>query len=1080
MHLFEHLVLKASVIMREQSRAMAVWRRRSRDGARSTEGTWLRSGVIAVLILLTACGEHNDNPTALESPPLVGGGDFPLVYVRRAGHAIGNPTDGVTFIPGGDLFFRNLASPSATEHNVTAIYTQGAGDVSDPEASFDGRTVIFSMRGPNDPTWDIWEFDVTTRLLRRLIADPDVAARGDDVDPAYLPDGRIIFSSNRQETARARLRSASIDDFIYLDEAQHESALVLHVMNSDGTAITQLSSGQSHERNPTVLATGEIMFARWDQAGPRNQYSIYVINPDGSVLDILYGAHSPGNSFLQPREMADGRLITALMPLAGTHEGGAVALIDIRNHAENGDNPAQGFGQTQATFKPVALDTRVNTTGRYTTPYPLWDGTARVLVSWSPSLAQAAFDPLTGAPFEIEGEPSYGIYLLNLDDKSLRPVVLGGAGIAITDPIPLFPRAKPNLIEPKSRDPQLIASNKGIINVKSVYDTDQFGYIAQPFLAPGESIPTVPAPAGDPRLQIADLTRLKNPFETPAAQRPARFVRVSKAVPTPPGLTRQFLGTTGFEMQQLLGYAEIEPDGSFKIEVPADTPLAIAVLDSEGRAFAPHTSWLQVRPGETRTCNGCHNPRRTAPLNVAPITGNHADLFGANAGDRIHVHPGVTAEGVLRALDPEGDPLTYRIIDAPSQGTVVITNATSGSFTYTARPDAAIGADVFTWRANDGKSDSNTAIMTVNIHEPPSANAGESMAETRVRYFAETAVLNPDIEYQDVWGARSNTCIFIRYARNRLCTPDADPVQDLTTPAPSDGIINYPDHIQPLWTKDRGVGTCTQCHNNSDPGNPLSVGLDLSAATGPLGYHVSYELLTLGRVEYSDTGAAKTLIVDEQPRLQRTPALITPGASRSSFLIEKLYEQELTAERALTMTVDHRGFLNRAERRLIVEWIDLGAQYYNDPFGPDSNGNGIRNVDEVRGQVSGLDPVVFRDAVHPILMARCGLCHRPTGPQDPAQPSPLPPVNQFILSGQAGRDFNSVRAVLTDISDPSNSALLKRPASDGSPGQPPHPVVTSATDPARRGPVLNPTQPLDGTVADDYQKILAWISARQL
>jgi hypothetical protein len=30
--------------------------------------------------------------------------------------------------------------------------------------------------------------------------------------------------------------------------------------------------------------------------------------------------------------------------------------------------------------------------------------------------------------------------------------------------------------------------------------------------------------------------------------------------------------------------------------------------------------------------------------------------------------------------------------------------------------------------------------------------------------------------------------------------------------------------------------------------------------------------------------------------------------------------------------VDHRGFLTTAELRLISEWLDIGAQYYNDPF----------------------------------------------------------------------------------------------------------------------------------------------------
>jgi hypothetical protein len=31
-------------------------------------------------------------------------------------------------------------------------------------------------------------------------------------------------------------------------------------------------------------------------------------------------------------------------------------------------------------------------------------------------------------------------------------------------------------------------------------------------------------------------------------------------------------------------------------------------------------------------------------------------------------------------------------------------------------------------------------------------------------------------------------------------------------------------------------------------------------------------------------------------------------------------------------TVDHRGFLTPAELKLLSEWLDIGAQYYNDPF----------------------------------------------------------------------------------------------------------------------------------------------------
>jgi hypothetical protein len=29
---------------------------------------------------------------------------------------------------------------------------------------------------------------------------------------------------------------------------------------------------------------------------------------------------------------------------------------------------------------------------------------------------------------------------------------------------------------------------------------------------------------------------------------------------------------------------------------------------------------------------------------------------------------------------------------------------------------------------------------------------------------------------------------------------------------------------------------------------------------------------------------------------------------------------------------DHTGYLTPAELRLISEWLDIGAQYFNDPF----------------------------------------------------------------------------------------------------------------------------------------------------
>jgi HEAT repeat protein len=62
-----------------------------------------------------------------------------------------------------------------------------------------------------------------------------------------------------------------------------------------------------------------------------------------------------------------------------------------------------------------------------------------------------------------------------------------------------------------------------------------------------------------------------------------------------------------------LGTVPLAPDGSFHVEVPADTPLALQLVDAEGRAELNEMSWIFVRPGEHRSCVGCHQGRDAAP-----------------------------------------------------------------------------------------------------------------------------------------------------------------------------------------------------------------------------------------------------------------------------------------------------------------------------------------------------------------------------------------------------------------------------------------------------------------------------------
>lgn len=78
--------------------------------------------------------------------------------------------------------------------------------------------------------------------------------------------------------------------------------------------------------------------------------------------------------------------------------------------------------------------------------------------------------------------------------------------------------------------------------------------------------------------------------------------------------TRDSVGTT-----KLLGSAPVERDGSFFVQVPAEQPLQIELLDNSGRTVKRQAGWFWMRRGEQRACVGCHAGPETAPENAVPM-----------------------------------------------------------------------------------------------------------------------------------------------------------------------------------------------------------------------------------------------------------------------------------------------------------------------------------------------------------------------------------------------------------------------------------------------------------------------------
>jgi len=873
-------------------------------------------------LLLSACGGGAGTGSGSGGlDPLVA--DFGIAYVRQP-----VPMDDDEdlrepgfFSAGGDLIFRDLAAPDAAERNVTFGVTGGLGDVRDVEPSFDGSKLLFSLRLPDiegaapedQPTWNLWEYEIATNSLTRVIESDIIAEDGQDIAPHYLADGRIIFSSTRQRTAKALLTDEGKPQFSALVENENDINYALHIVDArngpvETSDITQITFNQSHDLDPTVLANGEILFSRWDNTANRDGIHLYKMYPDGTHLRLVYGAnsHDTGTNgeiidFVETRETLDNRILALIKQSNGNFQGGDIVSVDTSNYVENQQPIAVNSGiltgpaQVSEAFGNVRTDDLPSPSGRFNGYFPLWDGTDRALITWSQCrlMENGRIVPCTSDrladPNAVEAPPLYSVYLYDPGQQTQLPIFIPQEGLLYRDVVAAQPKPLPVIYfdgdgpetTDYSFDPALEAEEVGILNIRSVYDFD------------GTFNPLGAA--------AADIATLADPQPTLADDRPARFLRIVKAVSIPDDDVVDLNGadfgiSTQQLMREIIGYAPIEPDGSVRVKVPANIPFAISVLDKDGKRLTDrHQNWLQLRPGEVMNCAGCHE------------AGTGSSHGRADAFDNLYS-------------------------GAPSDGYVF----------------------------------PNT--------ETYFADAGDTMAEARTRIEPGALDLSVDIHYTDVWtnvaaAGRAKDDPF-DYIYGAL-----DPT--LTAPVSTDCqsnwddlcriVINYETHIHPLWALPRGVAdadTCTGCHTDTDAmSNPMVPDGQLDLTDGQSDLNANhfksyrelvsndFELiidmgsgLLVDRTEQAtdgmgnplfETDANGDLILDGMgnpiPILVRFPVTRSMNIAGARFS-DRFFDMFADAGDPRNAVTNHVGLLGTAELKLLAEWLDIGGQYYNNPF----------------------------------------------------------------------------------------------------------------------------------------------------
>lgn len=496
-------------------------------------------------------------------------------------------------------------------------------DVSRPMVSFDGKRIVFSGVQTSKSQWHIFEINLDGTGFRQLTfddrtweipADPRspktnqaLFRRYGDFSPAYLPDGRIIFSSSRYPS---------------LSASCGQRALNLYVMSGNGTEMHRITTERAGAIDPYVLANGRVIFSHWvdnmnipspvgsglapleverNLAG--SFWILWATNPDGTGAGrsaFTGGKFKDSGGIFQAREMPDGQIVYTYRSAGNLLSSTLSTGIAILTPGAGAGNSVKGIGDPSGLEGAHALS-----------PTPLPDG--RILFSYTPSSSVIVDNKgRTTAQF------NYGLYLTDSKFQDLS-LVYDDPNMDELDAVAVYPRTA-----------KVISDVPGATNI-----TD------------------------NPTVDLGTTVVLKN--SNIYADLPLNFREiVSPLVGSVVAIdfyddTQTFTSSDSFPMvrkqpPRFIGSVPVNPDGSFTATVPADRPIFWLLRTATGvvnrtvsspvgeqvTSFVPTHDYF--RPGTVVQCIGCHRGHMINPEFTKEAKTNLARLATASASSSLDTY----------------------------------------------------------------------------------------------------------------------------------------------------------------------------------------------------------------------------------------------------------------------------------------------------------------------------------------------------------------------------------------------------------------------------------------------------------
>jgi hypothetical protein len=450
------------------------------------------------------------------------------------------------------------------------------------DLSYDGTKVVFAWVHRQSRKHHVATVNTDGSELRLL-----TNGRYEDLDPVWLPNGRIAFVSTRPEIT------------VRCNNSDTTRQCVMYSMRADGSDVVRMSFHETNERYPTVDNHGMLIYMRWDY-----------IDRDFSAAHNLWRCFSDGRDPRSPHgnypfphgswsTSVDGRGdrpfaeyfmraipgSTKYIAIASTHHSPPYGTPILINTGVRDDNRLSQVEVITPDCLPFA-----NECGKYTKrglyqgirfvpiqrecayfdPWPLSE--EFFLIPWG-----TISDRTERRLQEKDNETSMRLCLLDIfgNRELISDCYLKGGGHYLTAR-PLRARLTPP-VHPmgtwqgeRANTPQHKRATIGVVNVKQT-DFDW------------------PENVSVKRMRIVQLFPRKwgvGDIENPATGW------------SEGGICRVSLGTV-----------PVEEDGSVYCEAPVNKGLLFQLLDENGVAVQTMRSLTYVHPGEQLTCVGCHEDK---------------------------------------------------------------------------------------------------------------------------------------------------------------------------------------------------------------------------------------------------------------------------------------------------------------------------------------------------------------------------------------------------------------------------------------------------------------------------------------